>query len=106
MSVASKILKGAIPFIEKGLIRHEFSVDEKGNPVHPGNPKAVAWCIRGALTVAAMDCQNKDFERAVSLLGEAANCGAMVACWAGTKTKEEIVNTILKAAKLGEDERE
>ena len=55
--VANKILKDAIKLVEKGWCREAFALDKHGRNVQSRSPKAVQWCIQGAL-IAVKDTSN------------------------------------------------
>jgi hypothetical protein len=63
----SEILLVARELVAAGDCRHRLAEDERGRPVSPSDPRAVAWCTVGAVSKAAGG-DERGFRQALDLI--------------------------------------
>lgn len=51
----TQILNEAAAYIHRGWVKGEFAEDADGNGVEPTSPRAVCWCLAGAIQRAVAD---------------------------------------------------
>ena len=84
-------------YIQKGWCKESLARTIEGKYVHYDNPKAVAWCVAGAVAVACHSSINR--VQAISIVQYIqGSVGGSIVDWNNTQESAEPIIAMLQAA--------
>lgn len=69
ISLAREILQSAATYIRRGHCQDASALNTLGRTTSPRDPRAVAWCLYGALEAAAYDAERAHVPESVDIFG-------------------------------------
>lgn len=89
------ILRKTAEYLRSGWVQDMLAADEHDRPVDYASPLATRWCLVGAMSLAAMDYTDREFEATLRAFKQ--HVGSIWAAdWnnAISRTAESVVSTV------------